>query len=161
MTIFILLILILLFFTLSTFFGSPYLPSLSKKAEAALDLLNLRPNDTLLELGCGDGRVMLAAAKRGWRVVGYEINPIFYAISWLRTRQYRDRVKIIYGDMFLKTWPEADGIYCFLIPHIMPRVHKKVLSSELGPVKLLSFASPIPNKPISEQNGNLFLYRYD
>ena len=68
--------------------GAPYLPTLRKQIDAAFDLAELMPNDMVIELGCGDGRVLIAAAKLGYKAVGYELNPILFIICWLRTWHY-------------------------------------------------------------------------
>lgn len=161
-------------FTLVVFFGAPYLPTLSKQIEAALDLLDLKSGETMLELGCGDGRVMLAAARRGWQVIGYELNPILVIITWLRTRRYRRQVTIVWGNFFRKTLPPADGIFCFILPRLMPVIHNKILTAreyeqrnnpqnnqtKIRPLKLASFAFVIPDiKPAKQQDG-VFLYKY-
>lgn len=52
------------------FFGPPYVPTRKRNMQAALDLLELKPGQTMLELGSGDGRVLIAAAKQGVNVVG-------------------------------------------------------------------------------------------
>jgi hypothetical protein len=64
---------VLVCFGLVLIVGAPYLPTLTPQVEAALDMLDLKPGQTMLELGCGDGKVLIAAAKRGWHCVGYEL----------------------------------------------------------------------------------------
>jgi hypothetical protein len=66
-------------------FGAPYLPTLKPQIHAALELANLRPGQTLIELGCGDGRVLIAAAHTGIKSIGYELNPLLALIAWIRT----------------------------------------------------------------------------
>ena len=82
------------------FFGPPYVPTLRRNLKSALDLLDLKPGETMLDLGSGDGRVLLAAAKRGANVVGVELSPLLVAVSWLRTRRYHKQVPIIWGNYF-------------------------------------------------------------
>ena len=55
---------VILIFGFVVFFGAPYLPTFNKVQNTALDLLDLKPGQTLIELGSGDGRVMREAAKR-------------------------------------------------------------------------------------------------
>jgi ribosomal protein L11 methylase PrmA len=62
-------------------FGAPYLPTLRPQITMALDMLDLKKGQTLLELGSGDGRVMMAAAERGWNVIGYELNPLLVGLG--------------------------------------------------------------------------------
>jgi hypothetical protein len=141
--------------------GAPYLPTLGPQVRAALKLADLKPGDTLLELGCGDGRVLIAAARQGLNVVGYELNPLLAVLAWLRTRRYRRRVRVIWGDFWRKPWPPAEAIFTFLLPRYMPKLNKKVMQYSDKPVKLISFAFTIPGKKkVAEKNG-VYLYKYD
>lgn len=143
------------------FFGPPYVPTLRRNMDAALDLLDLKPGQTMLDLGSGDGRVLVAAAKRGINVVGIELSPVLALISWFRTRRYRKRVRIIWGNYFMSTWPPADAIFTFMIPRQMATLDKHVERWRgKKPVRLASFAFQIPGKkPAGTRNG-VFLYEY-
>lgn len=139
--------------------GAPYLPTLSAQVSVALKLAHLKPGDTMLELGCGDGKVLIAAAKQGIHSVGYELNPVVAAIAWVRTIRYRKYVTVIWGDFWKKPWPEADVIFVFLLPKYMNKLHKKCIQYNHKPVKLVSFAFTIPGQlPAAKQDG---VFRYD
>lgn len=140
--------------------GAPYLPTLTPQVRAALDLADLKKGDTLLELGCGDGKVLIAAAARGLNVVGYELNPLLVIICKIRTWRYRKQVRVIWGNFWHQPWPEAEAIFVFLLPKYMSKLHKKCIQYEHHPVKLVSFAFPVKNlKPLKEQTG-VYLYKY-
>jgi 16S rRNA A1518/A1519 N6-dimethyltransferase RsmA/KsgA/DIM1 with predicted DNA glycosylase/AP lyase activity len=141
-------------------FGAPYLPTLTQQVSAALELANLQPGQTLIELGCGDGKILVAAAKRGAIVIGYELNPILALICWLRTRRFDGRVRIVCGDFWRAQWPAADVIFTFLLPKYMLRLDKKVIQYNHKPVKLVSFAFTIPNKKPTGRKASIFLYQY-
>ena len=78
--VFIIALVVVLLFGFVVIFGAPYLPTLSRQTEDALELLDLKTGQTLLELGSGDGRVLLAAAKRNLKAVGYEIKACYLAL---------------------------------------------------------------------------------
>lgn len=140
--------------------GAPYLPTLAPQVQSALKLTGLKSGDTLLELGCGDGKVLLAAARQGINAVGYELNPFLAALAWLRTRRYRRQVRVIWGDFWHQTWPPAEAIFVFLLPRYMSKLNKKVIQYPHKPVKLASYAFEIPGKRhVTEKNG-VFLYKY-
>jgi SAM-dependent methyltransferase len=141
-------------------FGAPYLPTLTPQTRAALALAGLKPGNTLLELGCGDGKVVVAAAKQGYHVVGYELNPILAAIAWLRTRRYRQQVTIIWGDFWRQPWPEAQAIFVFLLPKYMKKLDTKVMQYKHKPVKVISFAFQIPDKQAIAEKSGVYLYSY-
>ena len=75
-------------------FGAPFLPTMKKDRETALDLLDLKPGQLFIDLGSGDGSLLMLAAQKGLRAEGYEINPFLWLYSWLRTRRYGRRVKV-------------------------------------------------------------------
>ncbi len=146
-------------FTFVVAFGAPFLPTLKKRVPEALDLINLKKGQTLLELGSGDGRVLTEAAKRGLNAVGYELNPMLVAYSKMATFKYRKQVKIIWGNYWNNSWPKADGVFVFLLQPYMEKLDNKI--SKLNyPTKLVSFAFRIPDKKITKENKGLYLYNY-
>jgi 16S rRNA A1518/A1519 N6-dimethyltransferase RsmA/KsgA/DIM1 with predicted DNA glycosylase/AP lyase activity len=154
------LAILVIVFGFVVFFGPPYVPTLDKQINAALDLLDLSPTQTMLELGSGDGRVLKAAAKRGWNVVGYELNPILVLISWLVTIRYRKQVRLVCGNFWTKKWPPAEGIFIFMIGRQMKKIDKRIESLSNRPIKLASFAFKIPNKRPTKQRKGIYLYEY-
>jgi SAM-dependent methyltransferase len=140
--------------------GAPYLPTLTPQVKAALELADLKSGDTLLELGCGDGRVLVAAAEQGLKVVGYEINPLMVVVAWLRTRRYRSQVRVVWGNFWHKAWPPADAIFVFLLPKYMKKLDTKIVQYDSRTVKLASFAFKIPSKHIVREKQGVYLYEY-
>lgn len=154
------LLLILLCFAAGSLLGAPYLPTKRREVQTALKLLNLKPGQTVLDLGCGDGTFLKAAAKSGLYAVGYEINPIMWLAAKMNTREYRDRVQVKLGNYWKAKLPEADGIYVFLITRYMSKLDQKVKSEAKKPVKLASYTFEIPEKqPVKEATG-VYLYTY-
>lgn len=141
-------------------FGAPYLPTQRRQTEKALDLLDLKKGEVLYELGCGDGRVLKQAAKRGIKSVGYELNPLLVVVAWLNTLRYRRKVKVIWKNFWKADLAPADGIFVFLIDRFMVKLDKKIQKDAKKDVKLVSYAFKIPGKKANKRSGGLFLYRY-
>lgn len=137
--------------------GAPYLPTMRRQSEAALDILELKKGQTLLELGSGDGTVLIVAAKRGLNVVGVELNPMLVAFSWVRTRKYRKQVRIIWGNFWSKPWPEADGVFVFLLDKFMPKLDERMRTYKKP---LASIAFKIPGRTADAEKDGVFLYKY-
>ena len=154
-------VVVIICFAAVVLFGAPYVPTLKPQVKTALELANLKSGQTMLELGCGDGKVLIAAAKKGINIVGYELNPLLAIIAWLRTRRYRRQVKVIWGDFWRKPWPEAEAIFTFLLPKYMEKLDKKVIRYDHKPVKLVSFAFTIPNKQKTIEKNGVYLYTYN
>src|SRR5665647_58802 len=142
------------------FFGAPYVPTLTKQMNIALDFMDLQKGQTMLELGCGDGKVLIAAAERGWKVVGYELNPILALVAYLRTRRYGSQVRVVCSNFWMAKWPVTDGVYGFILPKYMKRLNKKVMQECSQPVKVVSFAFVIPNKKPVRVKDSVFLYQF-
>jgi SAM-dependent methyltransferase len=113
-------------FGLGPFLGAPYLPVLKKEIDPLLELANVKPGQLLIDLGSGDGRLLLAAAKRGVRGIGYEINPMLYFIARWRCWPYRSLVKLKLANYWMVKLPPADVIYVFLIGHYMEKLDQKL-----------------------------------
>jgi hypothetical protein len=160
MVVWFVLLVIFLLFGFVVAFGAPYLPTLSPQVKAALDLVDLKPGQTLLELGSGDGRILIAAAERGLNVVGYELNPLLALYSWLRTRKYKGRVKVVCGNFWRRKLPPAEGIFVFLLNRYMAQLDTKLAAELPRPFRLVSFAFEIPDRSADKQQAGVFLYRY-
>lgn len=145
-------------------FGAPYLPTTRPQVGAALELAGLKPGQTLIDLGCGDGRVLAIAASQGLNVVGYELNPILALVAYVRTLRYRRRAKIVWGDFWRADWPEADAIFTFLLTRYMPKLDKQVAAYQErrgAPVRLVSFAFKVPGRRPRAEKAGVYLYIYD
>lgn len=149
-------------FALVVFIGAPYLPTMQQQQRDALDLLNLRMGQTVLDLGSGDGRFLRAAAKRGLGGVGIEANPFLVAISKIVTFRYRKNVRIIWGDMWRTQWPDADGIYVFLHTRFMQKLDTSITQRYAHKnVRVVSYAFQLPKKKTAKSCGALYLYQYN
>lgn len=139
--------------------GAPFLPSLKKHRSAAFDLLKLKPGQIIYDLGSGDGRFLKAAAQRGYKAVGYELNPFMFAYSWAATRRYRKLVKVRFGDFWKAELSDADAVYVFLFDKYMTQLDDKLKASGRH-LKLASHTFKIPGKPIRAQKYGIYLYEY-
>ena len=147
-------------FAISVVRGAPWLPTQKQQIEEALDLLDLEPGQTLLDLGSGDGKVLIAAAKRGWHGIGYEINPILYLWGRVRTWRYRELVSVRLQSYWSKELPNADGVYVFLIGHYMKRLDDKLTRDIKRPTPIVSYTFTIPNRQPRQESYGLYLYMY-
>jgi SAM-dependent methyltransferase len=140
-------------------FGAPYFPSLKPHLSAAFKLLDLKPGQVVYDLGCGDGRFLKEAARRGYKAVGYELNPFVFAYAWLTTRRYRKQVKVRFGNFWKADISKADAIFVFLLDKYMTQLDDKIKDSGKH-LKLASHTFKIPGKKIVAQDYGVFLYKY-
>ena len=154
-------LIIVLPFALVLLVGAPYLPTRKKQANQALDLLDLKKGDLVVDLGSGDGVVLVQAAKRGLRAVGYELNPLVFALSYLRVLPHRKLVKVRYGNFWnAKLSEDTKGVFVFLLDPYMKKLDQKLAKELQKGTKLVSYTFDIPGKKPIKSHDALNLYRY-
>jgi len=113
----------------------PYVPTKEKVVDEMLKMANIKPGDVLYDLGCGDGRIVITAAKRyGIRGVGIDIDPerIKEANENAKAAGVADKVRFIEGDLFDAKIGEATVVTLYLLPAVNLKLRPKLLS-ELKP----------------------------
>lgn len=110
-----------------------YVPTPHEVVDAMLKLANVTPRDVVYDLGCGDGRIPIAAAKAyGARSVGIDIDPqrIKEATANVEAAGVGSRVKILNGDLFETDISEATVVTLYLLPSLniklMPKLQKEL-----------------------------------
>lgn len=147
-------------FLFTVLFGAPFLPTRQSDIESALDLLDLKPGETLLELGAGDGRLLVAAARRGWLAVGFEINPVLWLVATIRTWPYRALAKVRWGDYKQFAWPKRlGGIYIFGSKREMRFLDKKLKRLSHEPISVVSYGFELPGRKPDKTSGPFYVYK--
>jgi SAM-dependent methyltransferase len=115
-------------------YGVPYVPTPPELVEKMLDLAGVSASDYLIDLGCGDGRIALAAARRGARAMGVDIDPVRIqeAVAAARFAQMESRVVFRRQDLFRTPIYEASVIALYLLPRINLALRPRLLT-ELRP----------------------------
>lgn len=155
--IFLLLCIILIGFLVSSLSGAPWVPARKYDVEKILDDVKLQKDETYLELGCGDGRLVRAAARRGAKAVGYELNPLLWLIAWLQSIGHKNEV-IKFGNFWTIDLSSSDVVMAFLVPRTMPRLEKKALKEMKKKSRLVSYIFPFPNKKHDLKNKSWYVY---
>jgi SAM-dependent methyltransferase len=124
--------------------GALYVPTSRRRVDAILEAAPLAPGQLLVDLGCGDGRVLLAARRRcGARGLGYEVNPLAYLRARLACAG-RPGLTVRLADFRRVRLPAADMVFCYLFPDVMAEVGRK-LAAELPAGAVVASANfPVP-----------------
>jgi precorrin-6B methylase 2 len=111
-------------------FDVPYVPSTEEAVRAMLKLADVQKTDIVYDLGCGDGRIVIAAAKTyGARGVGIDINPdrIREAKENARKAGVENLVRVEENDLFAADIREASVVTLFLLPNVNLKLRPKLL----------------------------------
>ena len=111
-----------------------WVPTPEVLVEKMLDLAKVTPQDVVMDLGSGDGRTVIAAAKRGARGIGVEFNPKMVELSKSRAAEaaVTGKVSFIEGDLFEADLSKASVITMFLLPQINLKLRPKILDLKPG-----------------------------
>jgi SAM-dependent methyltransferase len=111
-----------------------WVPTPEALVEKMLDLAKVTPQDVVVDLGSGDGRNVIAAAKRGARARGVEFNPDMVALSTrnAEAQGVGDRATFVEGDMFAADFSDATVLALFLLPDNLRTLAPKFLALKPG-----------------------------
>lgn len=172
---------VILLFSSKTFSPIPYFPTQKIDLPKIVKSLKLNNNQTIVDLGAGDGIVIFEAAKKSYldglntKFVAVEINPILIIILYLRRLFHPNQknIKIVYGDMFsidFKNFINFNNFLTFYI-YISPWFLKKTLSNiknQISKFKVVSYMYPLKNfnnkidfTKVTEVKGKNSIFSYD
>jgi len=141
---------------LATIFGSPIVYAYRNAVNDSLTLAGTKKNDLVVDLGCGDGRSLIIAAKEfGARGVGIDRSLFCYLRANINViiAGESKRVKIVWGDFhqaedYLK---KADVVYLYLLNSTLSNIESWIFQAIGSKTKIVSLAFWFPNKkPIKE-----------
>ena len=111
-----------------------WVPTDEQLVEKMLDLAKITPQDFVMDLGSGDGRNIIGAAKRGARAVGVEYNPQMVELSRQNAKKagVADKATFIEGDMYEADISKATALVLFLLPVNLEKLTPKFLDMKPG-----------------------------
>jgi len=109
-------------------------PTPETLVDKMLDMAEVTADDYVIDLGSGDGRTVIAAAKRGARALGIEFNPDMVTLSRrnIADAGVGDTATIVQGDIFRSDLSQATVITMFLLPQLNLRLRPALLSLKAG-----------------------------
>lgn len=146
-----------------TFFGAPYVPTLSDQVREIMKIRPLTKKDVFVDVGSGDGVVLRAAAKQGAWAEGYELGPWLWLVSSFLCRKY-DNIVIHFGSFWRQDLPaDTTVVYTFLNGKFMPKLEKKLqahVDTHGKPITFLTYGFKIKGREIEKTEGPIFLYTF-
>lgn len=158
----IMIILLLYIFVIAAYSlirGAPYAALGSERLKTVIELLDIKKGERIADLGSGDGRIVIAAAKKGATAVGYEINYLLVLLSRKNIKKSGlKNASIRQKDFWSENYSSYDSITIYTLPHILPALGRK-LKKELKPgSKVVSNYYKFPNWKIHKSKADVHLY---
>jgi len=126
----------------------PYVPTPQATVDAMVRAANLRSGQTVYDLGAGDARFLIAAAKAcpGICAIGYELAPIIWLLGRIRIFVSRADVTLHFGNALRADVRDADAVFLYLLPRVLGRL-EPLLDAQLKPgTHVFSYAFRFPGK---------------
>src|SRR3954470_14632446 len=150
------------------FVGQPgkdvvWVPTPDAVVARMLDMAKATPNDFLADLGSGDGRTVIAAAKRGLRAMGVEFNPNMVALSNREAQRQgvADKVRFVNGDIFTTDFSNAQIVTLYLLPSLNVKLRPTLLDMKPG-TRVVSHAFNMgdwePEETATPEGRQVFLW---
>jgi cyclopropane fatty-acyl-phospholipid synthase-like methyltransferase len=163
----ILIILIPLIIFLSTFFilpflvGAPYEGIREKPLKQMVKISNVKKSDTSVDLGSGDGRIVIAFAKKGIKAVGYEINPflVLYSRRKIRKLKLQNKAKIYWKNFWNVDFGKYSIITTFQYFTVAKKLEDKINKECKKETKIISHYWKFPNLKIKKQVDKIYFYQ--
>jgi SAM-dependent methyltransferase len=111
-----------------------WVPTSQALVDKMLDTAKVTPKDYVIDLGSGDGRTVITAAKRGARALGIEYNPKMVELSRANAAKegVTGKATFVRGDIFKSDFSKATVLTLFLLPDINLRLRPKILNMKPG-----------------------------
>lgn len=154
------LFLILFIWIYSFFFGAPFQPSSNKATKKILELSNIKRGQRTVDLGSGDGKIVIEFAKKGAEAHGFEINPFLVWLSRMRIRKLKlENKAFIHQKNFMEQdFSKFDIVTSYQIFYMMPALEKKLQKELKKGAKVISNTWRFPHWKPKKILGDVYLY---
>lgn len=122
--------------------AAPWFPTWSKDIERFLKLAEIKPGQKFYDLGCGDGKLVFAAAGAGAEAVGFEISLLPYLLAISRS-WHIENTEIKFKNFWKADLSDADVVYIFLTPKVNPKAKEKLERELKKGSRVIAYTWPI------------------
>lgn len=141
--------------------GAPFAKSNKKEIRTMLDLAGINKNDLVIDLGSGDGTILLECARKGAKAVGIEINPFLVWYSRLRVKLsgLDGKVDIRFSDFRNFSLRDADIVFLYLLPKTVRNLAEKFKRELKAGARVVSKGIPLRGWKHKKEKNKIFLYK--
>lgn len=137
---------ILLIVTCYVFFiGAPFVPTPQVVVNKMVDVADLKPGMKVLDPGCGDARMLITACRKFSKIqgIGYELFFVAYILAWLRTREYKNNITLLFRNSDYADLHTIDRVFCYMLDKPLARNAAKYKKELKKGAKIISYAFQI------------------
>ena len=141
-------VIVLAAFLVPLAYGLPPTPTQPGRIRKALKLANLQPGETIYDLGAGNGRVLVIAAKEFMaQAVGIEAGPVQCVQARLTSlfNGVRSQVRVKRGNFFKSDLSEADVVFAYLTSDYVPRLEAQLIEQLKPGARVVTISFDFPN----------------
>ncbi len=135
----------------------PFIPTKHADVETMIRLAEISPGETVWDLGCGDGRIVRAAGRKGAVSTGFEISYPTYLLAKILSIRTKN-VFIRYGNFWTLDFGQPDVLFCFLLTKTMGRFQEETWPLLKPGTRVVSYLFRMPDIPVTRQEGEVYLY---
>ncbi|MEI7603571.1 MAG: hypothetical protein WCJ19_00955 [bacterium] len=121
-------------------FGLPYVPTSRRRLRKIMEFAEVKPGDQVIDLGSGDGRMVIAAARAGAYAVGYELNPVL--VWWSRIKikclGLSKNAVILRKDLFKADFSKYNVYLLYTMPWVMDKIQNRLNESKYDTIRVVS-----------------------
>ena len=143
-------------------FGAPFEPSSRKGLKNIIKLANVKKREKVIDLGSGDGKIVIELAKKGSEVHGYEVNPIL--VWWSRRKIKKlglEKKAFIHWKNFWKIdFGDYDVIVLFQVNYVMKKLAGKIKREAKKDTRVVSNTWKFPGKKPVKKISHVYLYKF-
>jgi hypothetical protein len=154
------IIIVDLIFLLPTVKGAIYYPSSDEQIATILKLAQIKKGEKAVDIGSGDGRIVVALARAGADAHGYEINPFLVVWSWWKSKQLppHERGTHHWANLWTNNFSQFQVVTLFGMTYIMKDLEKKFIRELKPGARVICNSFPFPNWKPSKKMGSVYLY---
>lgn len=137
--------------------GAPFVPTKKVRLDKMIKMANLKSTDKVVDLGSGEGRITIAAAKHCAKSVGVEINPSLYWLSKIKGRGIKN-IEFKKQSLWKTDLSDFDLVFIYFIPHRMEKLAKKIKKEMKPGSRVISHAFAFPDWQYLQKDDSIYLY---
>ena len=140
--------------------GAPFEPTKNKELKSITEIKKIPKNKKIVDLGSGNGKIIIAFAEKGYESHGYEINPWLVLLTKYRIwrKGLRGKAFVHFGNFWTKNLSNFDVVILFQIYYIMPRLEKKIKREMKKGSIVISNKWEFPTLKSDKKIGNVRIY---